>query len=433
MLEEKTKISFYTLGCRLNQAETALIEKSFVQKGYQVVPFGDEADLCVINSCTVTEKGDSDCRKTVRKFKRKNPHGKVAVIGCYSQVAADAVSQIPGVNLVVGNRQKMNLVNLLENMDLSQKDPIIIREALGKQPSFTIDITNASQKTVRANLKIQDGCDFFCSYCVIPFARGRAHSRVFSDLIREAHELVENGHKEIVLTGINIGTYSYDGTSFMDVLKALEKIPGLERIRISSIEPTTIDEHFLEFMAQSKKLCHYLHLPLQSGSNTILERMNRNYTREEFEQYVYLALEKVPDILIGTDIIVGFPGETETLFQETYDFVSRLPFAYFHVFSYSDRSLAKSSKFPGKVSPHIIKQRSKILRDLGEKKKLDYYGQYIGKTVQVLFEQKKGEYWLGHDDHYMLVKVKSNQNLKNQILPVLIQNVEKDKAIGIII
>jgi threonylcarbamoyladenosine tRNA methylthiotransferase MtaB len=427
------KVAFYTLGCRLNQAETALIEESFIQEGHQIVPFGEEAELFVINSCTVTEKGDADCRKMVRRFKRNNPNGKVAVIGCYSQVATDAVSQIPGVNLVVGNREKMRLVQYLDQLNQSTGQPVVIREALGKQESFTIDIRNAHQKTVRANLKIQDGCDFFCSFCVIPFARGRAHSRQFEDLIREAHELAENGHKELVLTGINVGTYHYNQYNFMDVLKALEKIPGIERIRISSIEPTTVDEDFLKYMADSPKLCHYLHLPLQSGSNPILERMNRKYTTEEFEKYVENALKIVPDLLLGTDIIVGFPGETEELFEETYRFAERMPFAYFHVFSYSDRNLAKSSKFEDKIPNEVIKRRSGKLRELGMKKKQAHYSRYKGKVVRVLFEQKKNGLWQGHDDHYILVQVDSPNNLKNQIYPVQIIDVEGDKAKGILV
>ncbi|MCK5076477.1 MAG: radical SAM protein, partial [Calditrichia bacterium] len=240
MNKNKT-VSFYTLGCRLNQAETALIEESFIQAGYQVVPFSKQADMCIINSCTVTDKGDADCRKTVRRYKRLNPKGNVAVVGCYSQVAADEVSNIPGVNLVVGNREKMELASLLNDIDLNQAQPQILKESLKKEDSFVINITNANQAKVRANLKIQDGCDFFCSYCIIPFARGRAYSRKMDNLLEEANQLVENGHQELVLTGINVGTYNYNSQSFLDVIKELEKIPALKRIRISSIENTTFN------------------------------------------------------------------------------------------------------------------------------------------------------------------------------------------------
>ena len=224
-MDEKIQtVSFYTLGCRLNQAETALIEESFVQAGYQIVPFSKDADLCIINSCTVTEKGDSDCRKTVRRFKRKNPDGKVAVVGCYSQVAAKTVSEIPDVNLVVGSREKMKLVSILDDINLQQKQPVIIKESLNKktkekkEDSFIIDVKNANQTLVRANLKIQDGCDFFCSYCVIPYARGRAYSRQMENLLKEAEQLVQNGHYELILTGINVGTYDYKGLGIIDVV-----------------------------------------------------------------------------------------------------------------------------------------------------------------------------------------------------------------------
>ncbi|GAB4169839.1 MAG: tRNA (N(6)-L-threonylcarbamoyladenosine(37)-C(2))-methylthiotransferase MtaB [Calditrichia bacterium] len=423
------KISFYTLGCRLNQAETALIEESFIQKGYQIVNFGEDSDLCVINSCTVTDKGDSDCRKVVRKYKRFNPQGKVAVVGCYSQVAAEEVSKIPDVNLVVGNREKMMLADIVESTPI-EDSPVIIRNKLGKQESFTIDVSNSRQHTTRANLKIQDGCDFFCTFCVIPFARGRAHSRKFDDLLREANELVQNGHRELVLTGINVGTYHYQDKTFLDVIKALEQIDDLKRIRISSIEPTTFDRDFFEYMASSPKLCNYLHLPLQSGSDTILQQMKRKYDTAQFESFVNMAMELVPDIMIGTDIIVGFPGETDELFEETLEFVNKLPLGYFHVFSYSDRSLAKASKFPDKIPQSVIKKRSAILRQLGKRKKQQAYEQFLGKTVQVLFEQQKKGKWLGHDDHYLLVEVESDLDLKNKILPIKITSVENERAKG---
>lgn len=426
-------ISFYTLGCRLNQAETALIEESFVQKGYRVVPFGEKADLCVINSCTVTENGDQDCRKTVRRFKRTNPAGKVAVIGCYSQVAAEAVSQIPGVNLVVGNRQKMMLASLLESIHLESDQPVIIREQLGKKESFTIAVSNARQRTVRANLKIQDGCDFFCSFCIIPFARGRAVSREFDDLLREARDLVANGHRELILTGINIGTYHYQGKNFLDIISALEQLEGLDRIRISSIEPTTIGEDFLNYMKHSKKLCHYLHLPLQSGSDRVLKMMNRKYTTAEYAEYLYRALEVIPDLLVGTDIIVGFPGETDEMFEETYRFVESLPLAYFHVFSYSDRSLARSSRMENKVPENIIRDRSSRMRQLGLQKKREHYSRYVGQVIPVLFEQEKNGYWLGHDEHYLLVAVQSTEPLKNQIRRVYIESLENDRLKGILV
>jgi len=432
MPDTKT-VSFYTLGCRLNQAETALIEESFIQEGYRVVPFSQPADLCIINSCTVTEKGDADCRKTVRRFKRNNPEGHVAVVGCYSQVAADEVSRIPGVNLVVGTREKMSLASQIETLDLNRTRPLILKNSLKKQDSFSIDITSADQSNVRANLKIQDGCDFFCSYCVIPYARGRSHSRRLDNLLEEARHLVDYGHRELVLTGINVGTYHYRGKTLLHVIRELEKIPGLDRIRISSIENTTFTKEFLQYMADSDKLCSFLHLPLQSGSDDILIRMNRKYTTRQFEAVLEQAVNIVPGIAIGTDVIVGFPGETDEHFEETFRFLEKFPFAYFHIFSYSDRSLAKASKFNNKVDAKTIKQRSKILRGLGQHKKNAFYEKQIGKTVDVLFEQKKKNGWTGHNENYILVQAESSENLKNKILPVTINRIEDQTAIGTLV
>ena len=432
MNKNKT-VSFYTLGCRLNQAETALIEESFIQAGYQVVPFSKQADMCIINSCTVTDKGDADCRKTVRRYKRLNPKGNVAVVGCYSQVAADEVSNIPGVNLVVGNREKMELASLLNDIDLNQAQPQILKESLKKEDSFVINITNANQAKVRANLKIQDGCDFFCSYCIIPFARGRAYSRKMDNLLEEANQLVENGHQELVLTGINVGTYNYNSQSFLDVIKELEKIPALKRIRISSIENTTFNEDLLEYMVGSEKLCSYLHLPLQSGSNGILKKMNRKYNTEQFTRILEKAVKIVPDITIGTDVIVGFPGEKDEMFEETYRYLKKSPFAYFHVFSYSDRSLAKASKFKNKIDQDTIKKRSTILRELGKSKKEEHYRKQIGKTLNVLFEQKKNNCWTGHNENFILVKTSSEENLKNKFKKVKITHIKDETAVGIIV
>ncbi len=427
------KITFYTLGCRLNQAETALLEESFRQRGYTIVPFGKEADLCVVNSCTVTENGDADCRKTVRRFLRKNPDGDVTVIGCYSQVAAEEVSKIPGVGLVVGNRKKMKLADIIDNTPPDKNSPLIFNEPLkGKKP-FSIDIKNPAPRTVRANLKIQDGCDFFCSYCVIPFARGRAQSRDINDLLREARELADNGYREIVLSGINLGTYRFKEHDFLSVIREMEKIEGISRIRISSIEPTTTDEKFLHYMAESEKLCRYLHLPLQSGSNAILHSMKRKYTAEQFSDYLEKAFTLVPDIAIGTDVIAGFPGETEEMFRQSYEFLQRYPFAYFHVFSYSERALTKAAQLPDKINPKTIRERSKKLRELSIQKRNGYYRRFAGETVSVLFEQKKKGYWIGHDEHFITVAVKENTNLKNSCRKVKITDIEDELAIGEIV
>ena len=411
---EKT-ITFYTLGCRLNQSETAVISRQFELSGYRVVDFNQPADYVVINTCTVTAHGDADTRHLVNKANRINPQTKIALIGCQAQVQKEKLTKLPNVRLVVGNGEKMNLVNILQEIELSE-EPIVITPPIEKK-SFTIPVAGIDPHRTRANLKIQDGCDFFCTFCEIPYARGRARSRVFDDILCEAKILAQAGYKEVVLTGVNMGTYGYEGKGILDVIDDLKKIEGLKRIRISSIEPTTAPFELIERMGEGK-LCRYLHIPLQSGSDEILKSMQRKYSKKEFADFIHRAYAAVPEICIGTDIIVGFPGETDEHFQETLEFVRNLPLAYFHVFSYSDRSFNKSRTFSKKVPARTIQERSQILRDLSLQKRLEFSQKFIGTTQKVLFEEKKSNYWFGLTDHYLRVKLASLQDLQNKILTV---------------
>ena len=422
-------VSFYTLGCRLNQAETAIIQKGFEQKGYEVVDFGDTSDVVVINTCTVTENGDADTRRLVNKVNRLNPQAKIALVGCQAQTQGDRLLKMSNVQWVIGNALKMDFAALLEN--LSWEKPQVKIPPIPKG-HFTIPIAGVDSTHTRANLKIQDGCDFFCSYCEIPFARGRARSRVYEDIIRAGKELVEGGHQEIVLTGINVGTFSYKDKTIVDVISGLEAINGLERIRISSIEPTTIPEEILDKMAANEKLCRYLHIPVQHGEDSVLSAMNRKYTAKEFADYIYRVYDKVPDVCIGTDVMVGFPGETDEQFNETYRLLKSLPIAYFHVFSYSDRDHNKSRKFGDKVPINIIHQRSQRMRELSARKRRTYFEQFLGKKERVLFEQKKNDYWSGLTDTYVRVKAKSDKDLTNQFVHVKLEQVENQAILGTI-
>ncbi len=417
-----TRVSFYTLGCRLNQAETAILQRNFEAQGFRVVDFREPADVVVVNTCTVTENGDTDTRKLVNKIRRMNPRARVALVGCQAQIQREALLQLPGVHWVVGNARKMDLPQLLQDA-LPEEKPLVEVPAIPRKP-FTIPGSGIDRQHTRANLKIQDGCDFFCSYCIIPYARGRARSREFEDILREARELAQAGHRELVLTGINIGTYRYQDKTLQDVITALEQIEGVARIRISSIEPTTFTPELYQRTWPRGKLCRYLHLPLQSGSNTILQRMNRHYTREEFLDFVKRIRQQVPGIGLGTDVIVGFPGETKELFAETYTFLQELPVAYFHVFSYSERKLARSRHLSGKVERPVIEQRSKLLRELSARKRRLYLEQHLGQEEMVLFEQQKKGDWTGLTDTYIRVKVKTEKNLSNQMLPVRLVAIE---------
>ena len=423
-------VALHTLGCRLNQAETAIIANKLKQRGFEIVEFGHEADLTIINTCTVTEQADAKCRQAVRQSLRKNPDSYVAVIGCYAQMAVDAISQIEGVDLIMGNEHKMAIEQFLDENLQKQPQPLVVHTSKISREPFTIESTGLYDTYTRANLKIQDGCSFVCSFCIIATARGPARSREFSDLVEEAKTLVNHGFKEIVLTGVNIGTYRYRDKTFLDVLRALEKIDGLQRIRISSIEPTTVTRELIDYIADSQKVCHHLHIPLQSADDRILESMRRKHSFKDFENIVHYAVKKMPDVGLGTDIMVGYPVEDDQAFVNTKKRVADLPLAYFHVFTYSDRKGTASFKMKPKVRPDIKKLRTRIMIEMGKRKKFAFYQKFLGRTVNVLFEQPYDGYWEGWSDNYMRIKVPSEKNLKNGILPVKLLSVEDDKIIG---
>lgn len=423
------KASLYTLGCRLNQAETGIIAKTLVDEGYEIVEWGEPVDLAVVNTCTVTEKADSKCRNAVRKAIRTNPDAFVAVVGCYSQMAAKLISEIDGVDLILGNAEKLKLadhINGLRKIDT----PKIICSRLVARDDFTIESESTHDNHTRANLKIQDGCDFVCSYCIIPRARGRSRSRQFSDLMREARQLADDGFKEIVLTGVNIGTYQSDGYNFLDMVTELEKLDGIERIRISSIELTTIERELVQHMAESVKLCRHLHIPLQSGDDTILENMARKHKSQEYADFVEYCVETVPEIGIGADILVGFPGESDEQFRNTKKFLADLPIEYFHVFAYSDRENTPSSRMPGKIDPDTKKLRSRIMIEMGKRKRYAFCERYIGKPVDVLFESIEDGLWTGFTDNYMRVQTQCEEHVRNQILTVVPERIEGNTLIG---
>ncbi len=427
-VQHKTpRVAFYTFGCRLNQAETNIIQQTFQARGYPVVDYRQQPDVVVVNTCTVTENGDADTRKLVRKLVRHNPDVQIALVGCQAQVQREKLLELPNVRWVVGNARKMDFVDILENANTAE--PQVITPTIERQ-SFTLPAAGLTTSHTRANLKIQDGCDFFCSFCEIPFARGRARSRQFDDLLQEARQLADAGFKELVLTGINIGTYRDGNHTIVEVVEALESIDGLERLRISSIEPTTIPWALIEKMAASSKLVPHLHIPLQSGSNAILKQMKRLYTREEFAAFLERVVEAVPDVCLGTDVIVGFPGETDDDFRETYRFLKAMPFAYFHVFSYSARDHAPSRKLGNAVPREVIQERSRLLRELSARKRRLFHQRFVGKSVSVLFEQQKNGIWEGLTPHYIRVRVKHPENLKNQIRMVRITEVNDHQVTG---
>ena len=422
-------ISFHTLGCRLNQSETAVIRRTFENNDYRVVEFSEPADIVVINTCTVTRNGDTDTRKLVNKVAKRHPHSRIALIGCQAQVQKEKLAQHPNVRWVVGTEKKFDLIPIIEREHSDSKECCVIIPRISKE-SFTVPTAAIDRHKTRANLKIQDGCDFFCSFCEIPFARGRARSREFDDILTEAKTLADAGYQELVITGINVGCYKNNSRTILDVIEALEQIEHVARIRISSIEPTTIPISLLPKMARHQKLCRHLHIPLQSGSDVILQKMKRKYTTKEFCDFIHLAHETVSQICIGTDIIVGFPGETEECFRQTLELLEQSPIHYFHVFSYSKRHSAQSRLLDDPVDTTVIQQRSKLLRDLGKKKRTTFHQSLVGTEQRVLIEEKKGEYLTGLTDNYVRVNIRSNASLTNQFVNLTLGEATDKNVLG---
>ncbi len=429
------KVAFHTIGCRLNQSETAVLADRLKTIGYERVEFGAPTDLLVLNTCSVTEGAEIDCRRAIRRTLRQSPQAFVAVTGCYAQTGLQALQTIPGVDLVLGNRFKMNLPDYVRPEVITEKFPlpkILHTRTIDREDFLQEGVGDYA--TTRANLKIQDGCNFMCSFCLIPFARGRERSRQLDDAVREAEQLVDRGHKELVLTGVNIGQFASGGLGIIDLIQRLESIPELARIRISSIEPTTIPEALLDYMASSSKLCRFLHVPLQSGDDEILHEMNRRYTVKEYADWVCQAARKIPDVCIGTDLMVGFPGESEQQFDKTRSVVADLPLAYFHVFSYSTRPGTAATRMDNRVPAKTIKARSKNLFELSRGKRADFYRQFVDRRMSVLFESSESAgWWSGLTDNYIRVRVPSTTVLSNEIHTVQITGAMGEAALGHVI
>jgi len=427
------KVSFYTLGCKLNQAETAILAEQFEHRGYQLKPFGEQVDICVINTCTVTAKSDYRCRQMIRKAKKISPSARIAVVGCYAQLNPEKINMIEGVDFILGSDKKFDLLEILDENN-TRNQALFLSST---NESFLSPSPGNFWDHTRAFLKIQDGCDSRCSYCAVPLARGRSRSDSLDHIKLSAKELVQRGHQEIVLTGVHIGRYGKDlnpAKKLLDVLRELESIPDLKRIRLSSLEPLEIDEPLLRWMAESEKICPHFHVPLQSGDDEILQRMNRNYSSEIYVAGIYRLKTMIPDCGLGTDIIVGFPGETEERFQNTQRLVEQLPFTYLHVFSFSPRPGTKAVRFSDRVNPREIKRRSEILRMLGRTKKKDFFNNLVGQKLEVLWEEKEcGDSMFGFSDNYARVRTKADPKFMNQICDVKIVKTEHDCVYGKIV
>ena len=425
-------VAFYTLGCKVNQYETNAMEQQFIKAGYKISQFNEKSDIYIINTCTVTNMSDKKSRQMLRKAKQLNEKSIVVAVGCYAQVAKDTLEEIDEIDLILGNNEKKDIVKYIEEYN---KDKIMHLEDVMHQDEFVDFGTTVHMDKTRAVIKVQDGCDRFCSYCIIPYARGRVRSRKVESVVDEVKSLAQNQVKEIVITGIHIASYGKDfkdGTTLIDLLEELNKIEGIERIRLGSIEPTIINDEFLNRLTKLNKICHHFHLSLQSACDETLKRMNRRYTIEEFKDVVNLLRKKYDDVILTTDIIVGFPGETVEEFEITYNNLKEIKFYKMHVFKYSRRKGTKADKMSNQISPEIQEERSKKIIELSNNNELQYNNEMIGKTVEVLFEEKDKDYIKGHTQNYMVVKVKNNDIDKyhNKIEKVNIIGTEGTELLG---
>lgn len=429
-----SKVAFHTLGCKLNFAESSTIGKQFLQNGFEIVDEDESAEVFVINTCTVTDNADKECRQIVRRSLKKNPDAFIVVTGCYAQLRPDEIAKIDGVDAVLGSNEKFSIFSVLDNFQKKELSCIHV------SPTEELDSFNASYSTdadsrTRAFFKVQDGCDYKCTFCTIPLARGKSRSAKPEEVISEFKELLNAGYKEIVLTGVNVGDY---GVSFnpdetandidlYGLLKKLLEIPGEYRIRISSIEPNLLTDEILELTASDKRMCNHFHIPLQSGSSKILRLMQRRYKTDDYKKLILNAKNKIKDLGIGVDVIVGFPGETEEDFLETYNFLRDLPISYLHVFTYSERPNTKAVTMPEHVDPVEKKRRSNMLRILSSKKRHEFYESMIGNELNVLFEYENHKGFMkGFSSNYVRIKTLYNSEIINKFVPVKILEVDEN-------
>lgn len=426
------KVAFYTLGCKLNFSETSTIGSQFLSRGFEIVDFNQHADVYVINTCSVTEGAEKECRQIVRRALRNNPEAFIAVTGCYAQLRSGEVAAIDGVDVVLGNNEKMKLFDYAGDFQKNQLSCIHVSDQQELNALIPAYSTDADSRT-RAFLKIQDGCDYKCTYCTIPKARGMSRSLDPDALTENFRTLVEHGYKEIVLTGVNIGDYGkslgegIEEMDFYNLLLKLLKTEGDYRIRISSIEPNLLTDNILRLASGDERMCKHFHIPLQSGSNKILRLMKRRYKRELYSELCHKVKSTIKDAGIGVDVIVGFPGETEEDFNDTYEFLSALPVSYLHVFTYSERPDTPAVEMPGSVEHLERKRRNNLLRRLSEKKRFEFYETMVGRELDVLFESHEQDGLMkGFASNYVRVARRYDAALVNRVTPVRITSAWRD-------
>lgn len=419
------KVAYYTLGCKLNFSETSTIGRMLKDLGVRVVRKGEKADICVVNTCSVTEVADKKCRQAIHRLVRNHPDAFVVVTGCYAQLKPEIVASIQGVDVVLGAEQKGDLLKYLGNLEKRDKGEAVV-SSLKEIRSFSPSCSRGDR--TRYFLKVQDGCDYFCSYCTIPFARGRSRNGYIKDIVAQARQVAAEGGKEIVITGVNIGDFGKStGESFLDLIKELDKVEGIERYRISSIEPNLLTDEIIEFVAHSRSFMPHFHIPLQSGCDEVLKLMRRRYDTALFAYKIKKIKGIMPHAFIGVDVIVGTRGETDIFFESTYNFLKGLDISQLHVFSYSERPGTQALKIEHSVSPEEKHRRSQLLLDLSEEKTRAFYERHIGKNAMVLMERSKpGTPMHGFTDNYVRVELPRNERLDNRLLNVRMNGFNED-------
>ncbi len=412
------KVAFHTLGCKLNFAETSSIAQSFNEAGYARVELDEAPDVVVVNTCSVTDNADKKCRNIVRRALGTNPNAFVAVIGCYAQLKPKEIAAIDGVDLVLGANEKFKLLDHLKSLDKVDGDGEVVATHIKETTEFVPSFSSGDR--TRTFLKVQDGCNYFCAFCTIPLARGRSRSASINATLSQAKAAIAEGAKEIVLTGVNIGDFgTTNGEDFLGLISELDKLNGVERFRISSIEPNLLSNEIIDFVATSEKFVPHFHIPLQSGSDEILKAMRRRYLSDLYRDRVERILHKMPDAAIGVDVITGFPGESDEHFETTYRFLTELPVAYLHAFTYSERANTTALRIEDIVPVNIRQERTKMLRILSQKKRRAHYDQHLGSVREVLFEARENDGKIeGYTDNYIRVALPYDEALVNCVVPV---------------
>lgn len=423
------RIAFTTLGCKVNFYDSEAMAELFAEKGYEIVDFDEVADVYVINTCTVTNFGDKKSRQMIRRARRQNKNSIIVATGCYAQVAPQTVSEIEGINIVIGTKDRAKVVEIVENYRAEKGVLNAVTDIKGEKAFERLKVSNLKDRT-RAYIKIQEGCNRYCTYCIIPYARGPVRSRKPEDVIDEVKTLAKNGFKEVVLTGIHVASYGLDleNITLADIIEQVHSVEGIERIRFSSMEPKAVDDEFVSRMAKLPKVCEHYHLSLQSGSDITLKRMNRRYTSEEYAAACERLRKAFPNVAITTDIIVGFPTETEENFRESYDFAERMRLSKIHVFPYSPKTGTPAAKIRPQIAPDVKNERSHKMLELSTRLNREFLSKYIDKDMEVLFERFDGEYYEGHTRNYIKVLCKSDRVLTNQLVNVKLKDVAGEET-----